>query len=433
MQVSVETTSELGRKLIVEIPEQRVQELITPRLNEIAREIRMDGFRPGKVPLQIIKRQFGLKVREDILSELFQSSLEQALEQNGIRPVTRMDVQSLSVDDGMRYEASFEILPQFVLMPFESMDVTRYLPEVSDQDVDEAVERLRQTQETWIREERPARSGDRVIVNFEGRVGEESVTEGRVENYPVVLGGAEKIPGFDEHLTGQSGNSHVEFDVRFPEDYPKANMADKVISFRVDVIRVESRHVPEANAEWIKSVGAEDGELESLRKLFRKELEREMKAITDDKTKTSVMDAVCAANPITLPEGLIVEELDSTLEALRKKAEQDNTAFDETRLRTVYRPLMARRVQLALVLGQAVDIYDIQLRDEQVEAKLAEVVSAYSNAEEVAHWYKTNKEAYQSVERMAHEEEVVRYILGKARVREVIMTPRDTAPTAAVA
>lgn len=155
MQVSVETTSELGRKLIVEIPEQRVQELITPRLNEIAREIRMDGFRPGKVPLQIIKRQFGLKVREDILSELFQSSLEQALEQNGIRPVTRMDVQSLSVDDGMRYEASFEILPQFVLMPFESMDVTRYLPEVSDQDVDEAVERLRQTQETWIREERP--------------------------------------------------------------------------------------------------------------------------------------------------------------------------------------------------------------------------------------------------------------------------------------
>jgi trigger factor len=145
------------------------------------------------------------------------------------------------------------------------------------------------------------------------------------------------------------------------------------------------------------------------------------------------MDAVCAANPITLPEGLVVEELDSTLEALRKKAEQDNTAFDETRLRTVYRPLMARRVQLALILGQAVDIYDIQLRDEQVEAKLAEVVSAYSNAEEVAHWYKTNEEAYQSVERMAHEEEVVRYILGKARVREVIMTPRDTAPTAAVA
>ncbi|MGI9213156.1 MAG: trigger factor, partial [Methylococcaceae bacterium] len=371
MQVSVETTSELGRKLIVEIPEQRVQDLVAPRLNDIARDVKMDGFRPGKVPMHIVKRQFGIRVREEVVNELFQSSLDDALKQVGMQPVTQLEIQSHQFDDGMKYEAHFEILPEFVLMPLESMDLIRYIPEISDRDVDDSIERLRNLQETWMRQDRPAEMGDRVIVNFEGWAEKESVTDGRVENYPVNLGGAEKIPGFDEHLVGQSANSHVEFDVRFPEDYPKPDMAGKIINFRVDINRVETRQIPEINAEWIKSLGVEDGELESLKKNFRQELEREMKVLSDSRTKTSVMDALCATNPIVLPEALVKNELEAALKALQTEAEQKNAVLDEAAAIQAYTPQARRRVQLSILIGHLVEIYSIQVEKQHIEAKLA--------------------------------------------------------------
>lgn len=425
MQVSVETTSELGRKLIVEIPEQRVQELVTPRLNDIARDVKMDGFRPGKVPLHIIKRQYGLKVREEVVNELFQTSLDDALKQFGMQPVTQLDIQPHHLDDGMKYEAHFEILPEFVLMPLESMDLVRYVPEISERDVDESIERLRNLQETWIWQDRPSQLGDRVIVSFEGWVDNESVTEGRVEKYPVILGGAEKIPGFDEHLLGQSSNSHIEFEVRFPEDYPKPNMAGKVVNFRVDLNRVEIRQIPEVNAEWIRSLGVEDGELESLRKNFRQELEREMKALSDSRTKTSVMDALSAANPILLPEMLVKNELEATLKALKTEAEQKNAVLDEAAAIQAYTPQVRRRVQLSILMGHLVDLYSIQVEKKHVEAKLAEIAAAYEKPQEVLEWYRNDKDSYESVVRLAHEDLVVAAILQKAKVRDIILTPQD--------
>ncbi len=429
MQVSVETTSELGRKMIVEIPEQRVQELITPRLKAIAKDVKMDGFRPGKVPPQVIKRQFGLKVREEVINELFQSSLDDALKQNKMQPVTQIDMQSYHFDDGMRYEVCFEILPDFVVMPFESMELVRYVPEVSDNDVDDAIERLRQVQETWQREDRPAQAGDRIIVNFEGWTGDQSVTEGRVENYPVLLGGAEKIPGFDEHLTGQSANSHIEFDTPFPEDYPKPELAGKMVQFRVDLIRVESRQFPELNAEWIKTLGVADGEVESLRKEVREGLEREMKGHARDKTKTSVMDALCAGNPMTVPAGLVKNELDAAMEALRKESEQRKLPLNEIAARESYEPMARRRVHLSLLLGHIVDIYSIQPEKKRIDERVAEMAFGYEKPEEVVAWYNNNKDAYEAMERLAHEDAIVEYILGKARVRDVVMTARDVGTT----
>lgn len=431
MQVSVETTSELGRKLTVEIPEQRIQEAVTSRLSSLAKDFKMDGFRPGKVPLHIIKRQYGLKVREEVLNQIFESSLQDALSQNGLQPITQLDIQPHGMDEGMgmKYEASFEVMPEFVLMPFEALEVTRYLPEISDADVDEAIERVRNLQATWHRRERPAQIGDRVIVSFEGRVGEESVTEGRVENYPVILGGAEKIPGFEENLIGKTGNSHIEFDVKFPEDYPKADMADKVVNFRVDLIRVEEQEVPELGAEWIKSLGVEDGEYESLRNNFRLEMEREMKGIAHTKTKTSVIDVLCAANPITIPTALVENEVQTAITALRSEAEQKKQSVDESQARQFYLPEARKRVTLSLLFGRIVELYPIKLEKHHVDSTLMAVASAYQNADEIMQWYRRDKKSFESIERLAHENLIVDFILEKAQVREVILNPRDVSST----
>lgn len=430
MQFSVETTSELGRNLTVEIPEQRVQELVTSRLNALARDAKIDGFRPGKVPAQIIKRQYGLKIREEVMNELLQSSLSDGLKQNNLTPISEFNIDLQAMDEGMgmKYVASFEIAPEFVLMPLESLEVTRYAPEVSATDAEEAIERLRNTQETWVRQDRPARMGDRVIVNFEGKVGEESVTDGRVENYPVILGGAEKIPGFDENIVGQSANTHLEFDVRFPEDYPKSNMAGKVVNFRLDLIRVEEREIPELNAEWIKSLGAEDGEYESLIKNFRSELEREMEVITFDQTKNSVNDALYAANPIAVPNSMVEAELKGGMDHLKAEAEKLGSSVDEAKMREVLLPQARRRVTLTLLYGHIVELFGIKLEKQHFEGTLAKIAGAFQNTEEVMQWYRKDENLRGMVERLAHENLVVDFILGKARVRDVIQTPRDVSP-----
>lgn len=432
MQVSVETTSELGRRMVVEIPEQRVQALMITRLNAIAKDVKMDGFRPGKVPAHVIKRQFGLKIREEVVNELFQSSLDDALKQNEIRPVTQIEIQSYGFDDGMRYEACFDVMPEFVVMPFEAMELVRYLPEVSERDVDDAIERLRHVHETWHREDRPAQLGDRVIVNFEGWSGDQSVTEGRVENYPVHLGGPEKIPGFDDHLTGQSANSHIEFEAKFPEDYPKPELAEKIVQFRVDLIRVESRQIPGLDAEFVKTLGVADGEIESLKREVKDRLQQEISEFARDKTKTGVMDALVAANPITIPESLVINELDAAIEALNKKSGQKNADLDETEARKAYEPMARRRVHLSLLLGQIVEVYSIRVEKRRVDERVADLASGYEKPAEVIAWYKNNKEAYESMERLVHEETIVDYILNKARIREVIMTARDVGVTAPV-
>ncbi len=433
MQVSVETTSELGRKLTVEIPEQRIHEAVSSRLGALAKDIKMDGFRPGKVPQHLIKRHYGLQVRDEVLSEIFQSSLQEALDQQSLKPVSQLQIDTLGMDEGkgMRYVASFEVGPAFVLMPLETLDVTRYVPEISEADVTDVVERVRQSQENWVWQERPAHSGDRLIVNFEGWVQGESVTNGMVENYPVILGGAEKIPGFDENLNGVSGNSHIEFDELFPEDYPKQNMAGRMVSFRVDVLRVEERQLPELNADWIRSLGVEDGEYQTLCNGFRAELEREMLAIAKARTKTSLMDALFAANPISVPPSLVKEEIDAAVTVARADAEKNQVAFDEEAARSVYAQPAHRRVALMLLFAHIVELYNIQLSKQKVDATLAEIASAYENSAEILEWYRKDKKSFESVQRLAHEDMVVSCLLEKARVRDVILTPRDVAPQTA--
>jgi trigger factor len=420
MQVSVETTSELSRKMTVQIPEEKIQEKVTSRLKSLASEVRLDGFRPGKVPQSLVKKRFGQRVREEVLSELLESSLNQALQDENLRPagLPQITPRRAGEGEGLEYEAHFEILPEFVPMPFETLEVKRYQSEVTEQDLDAMIQRLREQRESWHVMERPAAMGDRLTVSFEGRIGDESFTEGKLENFPVVLGSEPKVPGFDENLTGAMAGAHLDFESFFPTEYPNEKLAGKTVRFTVDVLKTEERILPEVDAEFIKSFGTEDGELSSFRADIRTNLEREMRLALHNRTKTSVMDALYARNAITLPKVLIEDEMNQLLAPYREAAQKRKQELDESKVKEQFEPLARRRVGLALILGRIVDLHNLTVNPKRVRSIIEDLAQSYENSEQVVRWYYEDRARLREVENVAMEDQIVDLVLAKANVSE---------------
>ena len=420
MQVSVETTSGLNRKITIQVPEEKIQEKIASRLKALSRQVKIDGFRPGKVPQGVIKKRYGQQVREEVLSELIQSSFYDAVRDEQLRPAGAPEIKAHKIEEGqgLEYEANFEVMPEFVPMPLETLEVKRFVSEVTEADVDAMVERLREQRKTWREVERPAAEGDRVLISFEGWLGEESFTNGRVESFPVVLGSKQMIPGFEEKLIGTEAGAKLDFELEFPADYPGEKMAGKTGRFSIDVLKIEESVLPELDAEFIKSFGVEDGSLTAFRDDIRGNMEREMRRALQARTKRSVMDALFSANAITLPNVLIKDELESLLAPYRESAQKRQQSLDEAKLREQLGPLAQRRVALALILGKLIEAHNVSVNPARVRAAVEDLALSYEDSEAVVRWYYGEKGRLQEVENLVMEDQIVDLVLEKARVTE---------------
>ncbi len=420
MQVSVETTSGLNRKITIQVPEEKIQEKIASRLKALSRQVKIDGFRPGKVPQGVIKKRYGQQVREEVLSELIQSSFYDAVRDEQLRPAGAPEIKAHKIEEGqgLEYEANFEVMPEFVPMPLETLEVKRFVSEVTEVDVDAMVERLREQRKTWREVERPAAEGDRVLISFEGWLGEESFTNGRVESFPVVLGSKQMIPGFEEKLIGTEAGAKLDFELEFPADYPGEKMAGKTGHFSIDVLKIEESVLPELDAEFIKSFGVEDGSLTAFRDDIRGNMEREMRRALQARTKRSVMDALFSANAITLPNVLIKDELESLLAPYRESAQKRQQSLDEPKLREQLGPLAQRRVALALILGKLIEAHNVSVNPARVRAAVEDLALSYEDSEAVVRWYYGEKGRLQEVENLVMEDQIVDLVLEKARVTE---------------
>ena len=420
MQVSVETTSELSRKMTIQVPEGKIQEKIDSRLKSMSNKVRIDGFRPGKVPHSVIKKRYGRQIREEVLSEMIQSSFYEALRDERLRPAGAPEIVAHKADEGegLEYEASFEVMPEFVLMPLETFEITRTLSEVTEADIDQMLERLREQRKTWSDVERPASMGDRVLITFEGRLGEESFTNGQVDNFPVVLGSKQMIPGFEDRLVGALAGSRLEFELDFPEDYPGEKMAGKTGHFSIEVDKVEESSVPELDAEFARSFGIDDGDIVALRNDVRTNMEREMRLALQARTKTSVMDQLYARNPVVLPNTLLKDEFNNLAAPYRESAQKRKEMLDEEKLRDQLGGIVRRRVTLALILGKIIESYQLAVDPARVRSAVEDLAASYEESSEVVRWYYAEKGRLREIENMVMEDQIVELVLEKASVTD---------------
>lgn len=433
MQVSVERIDDLNRKMTVQVPEATIHEQVETRLRTLAREAKFDGFRPGKVPSTLVRQRFGKKVREEVLSDLIESTFARALQDERLRPagLPQITAKGGVEGQGFVYEAAFEVFPEFVLMPVEALEVKRYTSSVTAKDVDLMIEQLREQRRTWREVDRGAQVADRLIISVEGTVDGERLGEGKIENFPFVMGGQQLFEGFSEKLLGATAGAHHSFDLEFPADYHNAQWAGKAGHFEVDVTTVAEPVLPDLDAEFVKSFGIEDGDLDALRLDVRQNMEREMNRTLKSRTKSAVMDVLMQKNTLNLPATLVEQELKELLSAHLDFARANGRDANESALRERYEGVARRRVALGLILNKLIELNQLKADPKKVRAAVEDLAESYEQPEQVVHWYYSNEKHLREVENLVLEDQVIEWLLSRAQVTDEAVAFQDLVQPAA--
>lgn len=420
MQVSVETGEGLERKITVVVPVEQVTDQIESRLKAMAPRVKLDGFRPGKVPMRVIRQKYMGEVKSEVMGELIDKTYREAVVQEKLRPAGMPSIGEVKLEDDkpFEYTASFEVYPEFELAAVEELALEKDTAEVGDTDVENMIETLLKQKTSWKAVERVSKDGDQVTVDFAGYIGDEAFEGGTADDVPVVLGSGSMIPGFEEQLKDKKAGEEGEITVTFPEDYQAKDLAGKEARFEIKVKEVAEPELPELDAEFAKSLGVEDGDVEKLKSDIRNNMERELKNNIQGMFKARVMDAVIDANEIDVPKALVDEEI----KHLKQQASQQYGEGAENMPGDVFEEDAKRRVKLGLLMSKIIDVNDLKLDKDQVQEKIKEAASAYDNPQMYVDYYNQNKQAMASIEALVLEDMVVDWIAERAKVTEASKT-----------
>ena len=426
MQVSVEKTSELSRKMTVSVPETEVQEKIEARLKSLAREVRIDGFRPGKVPPHVVKKLYGDRIRGEVTGDLIQATYYQAIQDQDLKPAGYPHIHPSDETEGFTYTAEFEVYPEVSLLGLAGLDVQRPVAEVAESDVDAMVEKLRNQHKTWNSVERLSANGDRITISFSGSVDGENFTEGKVENYSVEIGSRQMIPGFEDELEGLAVGNDKTFTVTFPEEYGSAKLAGKAAEFEVHVDKVEEAVLPEIDETFIKKYGIEDGTLESFRDDVRTTMERELEQALRGRLKNLVMDALYANITVSVPNALIDEDVENLMKPYKESAKRNKTQVEDMPIpRDLFEEQARRRVALGLILGEIIQQNDIKVDESKVRTAIEDMSVNYERPEEVISWYYKDDKRLSDVRQMVLEDQAVEWVMSQATVNDQTLSFHD--------
>jgi len=426
MQVSVEKTSELSRKMTVSVPEAVVQEKMAERLKSLARSVKIDGFRPGKVPQHVVKKMYGDRIRGEIASELIKATYYDALQDQELKPAGHPYIEPLDEAEGFKYTAVFEVYPEISLEGIDQLEVVRPVATVSDSDVENMIEKLRVQQQSWHIVDRPAQEHDRVTISFSGTSEGENFTDGRVEDFQVVCGSKKMIPGFEDNLVGLETGSNKTFTLTFPEDYDNKALAGKVAQFEVDVIKVEEPLLPEIDEDFVKTYGIEDGSVESFREDVRNNMDRELEQALRSKLKSSVMDALFEKIQLTVPNTLVDMEVDSLMKPYIETAKRQKMKLEDLKLpRDVFEEQAKRRVALGLILGEIIQKNAIKLDSNKVRSTIEDLARSYERPDDVIKWYYSDESRLTDVQQMVLEDQVIEWLVARAKVSDETVNFND--------
>jgi len=426
MQVSVEKTSELSRKMTVSVPEAVVQEKIAERLKSLARSVKIDGFRPGKVPQHVVKKMYGDRIRGEIASELIKATYYDALQDQDLKPAGHPYIEPVDETEGFKYTAVFEVYPEITLEGIDQLEVVRPVATVSDSDVENMIEKLRAQQQSWHIVDRPAQEHDRVTISFSGTSEGENFTDGRVEDFQVVCGSKKMIPGFEDNLVGLETGSNKTFTLTFPEDYDNKVLAGKVAQFAVDVIKVEEPLLPEIDEDFVKAYGIEDGSVESFREDVRNNMDRELEQALRSKLKSSVMDALYEKIQLTVPNTLVDMEVDSLMKPYIETAKRQKMKLEDLKLpRDVFEEQAKRRVALGLILGEIIQKNAIKLDSNKVRSTIEDLARSYERPDDVINWYYSDESRLTDVQQMVLEDQVIEWLVARVKVSDETVNFND--------
>ncbi len=417
MQVSVESGEGLERKLTIQVPAETIDKEVDSRLNSMRPRIKIDGFRPGKVPLKVVKQQYGASVMQEVVAEVMQNTLRDAVVQESLNPAGTPTIEPKSMEPGepLEYTATFEIYPEIELKDCSSLQVERTTADVTDADIDAMIDTLLKQRTTYKTVERASQDGDQLTVNFSGSIDGEGFEGGKADSVPVVIGSNSMIPGFEEQLIGKSADEEFSFDVTFPDDYHAEDLQGKKASFETKVITVAEPEAPEVDEEFVKSFGVEDGSIEQLKSDIRSNMERELRNKLQEVLKKEVMDKLLDANDILIPRALI----DHECENLQKQmTEAGNLQAGMSLPKDLFEGEAKRRVGLGLVIGEVVKKADLKPDADKVAAKIDDIAQTYEDPTDVVNHYNNNPQLKQGIEGLVMEEMVVDWIVAQAQVTD---------------
>jgi len=418
MQVSVESIGKLERRMQVQVPAERVAAEIAARLKQLSRTARLNGFRPGKAPLKVIRQQFGPQVHREVIGELMQTSFSEAVSQRQLAPAGNPRIEPKSVGEGqdLTYVATFEVFPEVALQPIDSLEIERTTADVTPGDIDAMIERLRKQQMKFTPAERAAANGDRVTVDFEGSIDGVPFAGGKGESVAIVLGENRMLPQLEAGLVGAAAGEQRFIDVDFPDDYRATELAGKRAVFKVDVKTVEEPSLPALDEEFCKSFGVTEGGVEQLREDVAANMRRELDQTLRNRNKSAVMEKLYQTNPIEVPNALLESQIrDMQVESMRRSGTKDVSQAPPRE------PLVEparRRVALGLLFNDIIRREKIVLDPARSNARLDEMVGPYGDGAALKRAYLENAEAMRQVESLALEDQVVDWILAHAKVHE---------------
>jgi len=420
MQVSVER-NELKCRMTIGFPKQHLEQEIEKRIKEIARTRKFDGFRPGKVPARVIQQRYGQQVREDALDEIARKNFQAAVTQEKLHPAGYPSIEFKDEPDSaeMALIADFEVYPEISEIKLDSIQVEKLSSEVTETDVDNMINKLRDQRKTWQTVDRAAQDKDRLSIDFEGILEGESepFNGGSSKDYPLVLGSNSFIPGFESALVGINVGETRDVKVTFPDDYDAA-MAGKNATFKVTANSVSEPVLPEITEQFIQAFGVKDGTLENLRKEVRNNMQRELSYTLKSKLKQQVMDSLLAANEIPIPDSLVEEEAQRLRDSFEKNMRgqgyqgQMNLPIDH------FKENAFKRVKLGILLSEIVSKNGLRPDSQKVREAIEAIAATYEEQEEVIKWFYSNQENLRDVENTVIEEQVVEWILERVQVTE---------------
>ena len=421
MQVSIETLEGLERKMTVQIPSERVSEAVEKKLRELSKTVRIDGFRPGKVPLKVVQQKFGGHVRQEVIGDVIESSYQEALAQEQVRPAGMPSIDSISSEEkeDMSYTAIFEVYPEVEKLDLESIVVEKPVAEVTDADFDAMLERLRDQRKTWKETKGAAKKGFQVMVDFEGRIDGELFEGGAGKDMPVEIGAGQMLPEFEAGLDGIKAGEEKVVEVNFPEDYHGTEVAGKKAEFTLKATRVSKPELPEVDEEFAKGFGVEDGDLDKMRADIRANMEKEKNERLKANLKNTVMAGLLEHNSIIAPSALVSEEIGNLRVQAAQRMGQDPGSVDEGSFPDeLFREEANRRVQLGLLISEVIKQNNIELDQELVDKTIEEMAVSYEQPDQVRAYYRQNQQARSSIEGMVLEDQVVAHIIEHAQVTE---------------
>jgi trigger factor len=438
MDVSIETTSGLERRMTVRVPADRFETEVTSRLKQTARQVRLPGFRPRRVPMREVQRRFGPSVRQEVAGELMQSSFFEAVQSESLRPAGPPALQpgDLQSSEGFEFTATFEVFPEVEIGDLASIEVKRPVAELTEADVDDMIERLREQRRRFeAREGRAAEEGDQLRLDFRGFLADEEgafaddaepFEGGSAEGAEIVIGSGRMIPGFEDELKGLAAGDEKRFEVTFPDDYGAEHLKGRKARFEVTVSEVAESVKPEVDDAFIAEFGVEEGGMEAFRAEVLENMSRELRTATRTYLKNQVLDALARMHgDIILPQAMVREEVHRAQHEMAQQFGGGNQIDPHQLPAELFRDQAERRVRLGLVLNRLVEQESVEPDPERVEALLEDIAAPYGEPEQVKAWYHSQPEQMQQLRSAAVEDQVIDLVLERAKVEEETSTYDD--------